>query len=279
MTVFRTPTGEQCLDVDSTEFSSFIPIKHSTVNDPYLRPGTLTSRVGTGDSVIPFWDPFDPSLPRPPHLLQAIIEREPLSWLLHKTLVIIGDSVDRYLTQFFCELTDSDYRRANMTDLDSPVERDDLTFKTSPVICRVDYYDFEIISFSHFGMQNDSEDYWSFKKGYTNPGIMDKRIPLIGPLCEKHNRQPDMVIMGSGILRYVSELIYVGLWDLMKWALEDKYALRPPKKTFIQSHQLHLWIERAEKFVDIIHSMFPNAFLMWRFLHYCQVTISQIPLD
>lgn len=201
MTVFRTPTGEQCLDVDSTEISSLIPLKHSTVNDPYLRPGTLTSRVGTGDSVIPFWDPFDPSLPRPPHLLEAVIEREPLSWLLHKTLVIIGDSVDRYLTQFFCELTDSDYRRANMTDLDSPVERDDLTFKTSPVICRVDYYDFEIISFSHFGMQNDSEDYWSFKKGYTNPGIMDKRIPLIGPLCEKHNRQPDMVIMGSGILR------------------------------------------------------------------------------
>lgn len=58
----------------------------------------------------------------------------------------------------------------------------------------------------------------------------------------------------------------------MKWALEDKYALRPPKETFIQSHQLHLWIERAEKFVDIIHSMFPNAFFMWRFLHYCKVT-------
>lgn len=197
--VFQTPTCKRCVDIDLTKACSQFPIKELIVNDPYLQPGTLTTRNGTDDSVVPFWDPFDPFLPRPPPLLQIINERRPQPWLQNKTLLLIGDSVDRYFTQFFCELTDSDYRRANMTDLDPPVERDDLSFKTSPVVCRNDYYDFEIISFSHYGLQNQSEEFWTFKKGYTKPGLIENRIPMIAPLLEKHNRQPDMIIMTSGI--------------------------------------------------------------------------------
>jgi len=110
--------------------------------------------------------------------------------------------VDRYATQFFCELVNSEYRRANMTDLDAPYEHDYLSPKTSPVICRIDYYDFEIISFSHFGLQIDSDDFWSFKPGYTEPGLMENRIPMLQTLLKKHNRQPDMIIMGSGTYHY-----------------------------------------------------------------------------
>lgn len=62
----------------------------------------------------------------------------------------------------------------------------------------------------------------------------------------------------------------------MKWAIDDKYALRPPHETSVQRHQLHQWLERAEIFVDMIQSMFPKAFLMWRYAHYCQVNISQL---
>src|SRR5215471_18490983 len=65
LTAFRTTSWKRCPPVDSAKHCSQIPIKHSIVTDPYLRPGTLLSRNGTNDSIIPFWDPFDPSLERP----------------------------------------------------------------------------------------------------------------------------------------------------------------------------------------------------------------------
>jgi hypothetical protein len=175
------------------------PTTHSIITDPYLHPGTLSTRNGTGSSLIPFWHPLDPSLPRPPHLLQAIKERQPLTWLQNKTLLLIGDSVDRYLNQYFCELTSGDLRLADITDLDSSIQFEHLFAKSSPVVCRLDYYDFEIISFFHYGLQNDSEEFWSFKSGYTEPGLMENRIPLLSSLFKNHDRQPDMIIMGSGI--------------------------------------------------------------------------------
>ena len=195
------------------------------------------------DSVVHFWDPLDPSLPRPPHLLQTIKERQPLPWLRNKTVLVIGQLVDRYATQFFCELVDSQLSRAEMSDLDVQNEYDSSSRKTTPVICRVDYYDFEIISFFHFGLQNDSDEFWSFKNGYTEPGLMENRIPLLQPLFQKHNRQPDMIIMGSGICHYYLKLT-VGLWDILKWAIEDKYAFRPVEEISIQSYHLHQWLER-----------------------------------
>lgn len=199
LTIFRIRTSERPLPVDLANSYNQVRIKPSIINDPYLHPGTLTTRNGTNNAVVPFWDPFDPSLPRPPPLLQIINERQPQPWLQNKTLLLIGDSVDRYVTQYFCELTDSDYRRLSMTDLDFTNEPDDLRVKTSPVVCRFDYYDFEIISFSHYGLQNDSEEFWEFRPGYTKPGLIENRVPLLAPLLQKHNRQPDMIIMGSGI--------------------------------------------------------------------------------
>ena len=41
-----------------------------------------------------------------------------------KTILVIGNSVHRYATQFFCEFTNSEFRRANMTDLDARHERE-----------------------------------------------------------------------------------------------------------------------------------------------------------
>lgn len=76
-------------------------------------------------------------------------------------------------------------------------------------------------------------------------------------------------------MRYLPEA-NLGLWDLMKWTIEDKYALRPPRETFVQTHQLHQWLERVEMYVDMVGSMFPKAFVMWRFLHYCRVTLSNV---
>ncbi len=62
-----------------------------------------------------------------------------------------------------------------------------------------------------------------------------------------------------------------GLWDIYKYAIEDKYSFRPPMETSIQPHQFQHWFERVEQFVDLVSIMFPKAFKMWRFVHYCNV--------
>lgn len=198
LNILPTSSREKYLDIP-------FPITHSIINDPYLHPGTLSTRNGTDNSLIPFWDPLDPSFPRPSHLLQAVQERQPLPWFQNKTLLLIGDSVDRFLNRFFCELADGDLRLTNITDLDSSIQYDNLGSKSSPVVCRLDYYDFEIISFFHYGLQNDSENFWSFEPGYIEPGLMENRLPLLAPLLKNYNRQPDMIIMGSGI--YMQHII------------------------------------------------------------------------
>jgi hypothetical protein len=34
---------------------------------------------------------------------------------------------------------------------------------------------------------------------------------------------------------------------------------------------LNRWIERAEDFIGMIESIFPDTFMLWRVLHYCRV--------
>lgn len=167
-------------------------------DDPYLRPGFLLKN-GT-DSLTHFWVPFDPTVSPPPHLLRSVIERKPLPWLNGKTLLLVGDSVDRYAVEHFCDLVSGEFLRTDLTTLVSEINREgQLSHNTNPVICRVQDYNFEVISFSHYGMYDEADDYWSFKYFYTGPGLMENRIPLLRSLFAEYKREPDIIILSSGL--------------------------------------------------------------------------------
>src|SRR6202035_6181226 len=69
-------------------------------NDPYLEPGYLnTNNLSIAEN---YWTPFSNECPRAPHFLQDVIDRKPLPWLKSRTLLMIGDSVDRNNLNFFC---------------------------------------------------------------------------------------------------------------------------------------------------------------------------------
>jgi len=123
-----------------------------------------------------------------------VIERKDLPWLQGKTLLLEGDSVDRNNADYFCEF-------ASAMVHDIPI--DNLLVTTSngshyiaPTqymkICRVDEYDFELIIFSHFGLEE--ADIW----GYEKPTLVDERISLLKPMFESHGRKPDMILLSSG---------------------------------------------------------------------------------
>jgi hypothetical protein len=62
----------------------------------------------------------------------------------------------------------------------------------------------------------------------------------------------------------------LGLWDLAGWIRDDAYAAAPVLVS-VQPERLDHWIDRAEQFVDMVTEMFPQAFTVWRSLHYCVV--------
>ena len=53
------------------------------------------------------------------------------------------------------------------------------------------------------------------------------------------------------------------------WVKEEAYNAAPVDIS-LAADLVERWIERAEKFVDIVEGIFPNTFMLWRTLHYCQ---------
>ena len=126
---------------------------------------------------------------------------------------MVGDSVDRNNLRYFCELVNSTGLRVTPmtnlsevamgdTDLDpANIDPGDLT---KPRVCRIEEYDFEIINFFHYGMQE--KEIWSDKNVYTPPGVIEKRIPMLKDLFGDYGRRPDMIIVASGSLIHHSTL-------------------------------------------------------------------------
>jgi hypothetical protein len=182
--LYLYPTGDKC-------------------RDPFLEPGYLSfnSELPSGN----FWTPFNTDCPPAPRYLQDVLDRRSLSWLQHKTVLMIGDSVDRNNLNFFCSLVNSSsVRVTSMTNFNETVIGDtdtDPTNKdpgdlTKPRICRVEEYDFEIINFFHFGLHE--YEMWTEKKVYTAPGVYKERIPMLKKLMADYGRQPDMILLASG---------------------------------------------------------------------------------
>lgn len=238
--------------------------------DPFLEPGLLS--VDHNHTKGNFWTPFDSKCRRAPHFLQDVLDRKPLPWLKGRTVLLVGDAVERYNLEFFCELVNStDIMTTPLRNLNSVLrvgniikEPSDLT---RPKICRVEEYDFEIISFFHYGMHD--KDIWKDKQVYAPPGLYERRIPILWDLLYNHDREPDIVLLASGIPSTVPPTD-TGLWDLAGWVKEDAYN-NVPVSVSIEPERLERWIERAKKFVDTIEEDFPDALLLWRTLHYCVV--------
>ena len=238
--------------------------------DPFLEPGYLS--VDRNHTKGNFWTPFDPQCQRSPHFLQDVLDRKPLPWLKGRTVLLVGDAVERNNLEFFCELVNStDIRTTPLREAHS-VLRPGNTIKeasdlTRPKVCRVEEYDFEIISFFHYGM-ND-KDIWKDKEIYTPPGLLEQRMPILWDLLYYHDRNPDIVLLASGIPCTIPPT-NIGLWDLAGWVKEDAYNGLPVSVS-IEPERLERWIVRAKNFVDRVEVCYPNALLLWRTLHFCVV--------
>ena len=168
--------------------------------DPYLQPGYLT--INPHDITGTYWTPHDPSCPRAPSFLADVRDRRPLPWLEGRTLLLVGDSIERNNLRFFCDLVGStDLRTTPMRNLSATLRQGHTILEpadiTRPNVCRVPEYDFEIVSFFHYGMQE--QNIWNDTRIYTAPAIMEERVGTVFDLFFEYERDwPDMVILASG---------------------------------------------------------------------------------
>jgi hypothetical protein len=192
------PNRWQAEDSNSDDASWDNPPTRSC--DPYLEPGFLTTNPY--DIAGTFWTPYDETCPRAPSFLQDVRDRKPLPWLDGRTLLLIGDSIERNNVRYFCELVGSnDLRTTPMRNLSATLREGNTVAEpadiTRPRVCRVEEYDFEIVSFFHYGMQD--EDIWSDTRIFTPPALMEERIGTVFDLFLESDRDfPDMVILASG---------------------------------------------------------------------------------
>lgn len=168
--------------------------------DPYLQPGALT--FNKLDTTQNFWTSFNPECPRAPHFMQDVLERKDLPWLQKKTVLMIGDSIDRNSVAYFCESVNSSDHKSFMHE----IRATNLSWKTPTesriappqglTICRLDDYDFEIAMFWQCGLADED----IFVDKCMEPRMYPQRIPMLIQLFEERGRKPDMLMVGSGTI-------------------------------------------------------------------------------
>lgn len=125
-----------------------------------------------------------------------VLERKPLPWLQGRTVLLVGDSIDRFNLENFCRLVNSSDVRMTMNhDLSDtmPPEPSEANFSKTR-ICRVEEYDFEIINYFFWGMDVDERD-----EGFTPEGPLVSYFEAVEKMFKNSNRWPDLISLSSGI--------------------------------------------------------------------------------
>ncbi|KPV75034.1 uncharacterized protein RHOBADRAFT_53936 [Rhodotorula graminis WP1] len=295
--------------------------------NPFEANGRL--HVDLADPRKTVWTPFDsrcaPSnllaaLYRPPGDLEPLIPphaldggdrdaktasksgREFLPWFRNRTVVLQGDSIDRFHLKDFCEFVGG---RLELVTVDHPAcpppylvadadsERreweqkwanrpDDGQALTQPWVCDIEEYGTTIVNVFTWGLEG-AEDFFRTERWYYPPSRWIDRteavtVPLL-PLLAKHLdrpqiEHPDMIVVNSGY------------WDLRKYTEEDFVAAgfltrpypedSPIPYTPLTAEREQTWEREARKALKHVARTFPGKegkarngpTLLWRSLHH-----------
>ncbi|GAA5985228.1 hypothetical protein JCM10908_002576 [Rhodotorula pacifica] len=262
------------------------------VCNPYTAPGRLDHSDRWPDATR--WIPYDPSCAPPSFLatLRAGLKTKPsqysepaelelplrspstkldtalpLPWLVGKTVVLVGDHVERAHAKDFCRYTDGQYAVITADHALSPRpfvngidERWALTQgslnETRPTICYNSCYDFVLVSIFHFGLGNrvefEHESLFAEPHFYPPAALRDRLDSILLPILAKLGRtSPDLVEFASGF------------WDLRHFAAVDRHYGLPVERE-LSPERLEWYTDRLVQAFSDIGALFPKARLLWR---------------
>lgn len=133
------------------------------------------------------------------------------STLFNRTILLIGDSIDRANAQYTCHLLNGTYTItkpgdsywpqddiSNDPEIKAAWKPNSYSERSFPTVCHVKSIDLMIMNVFHFGL--DQEDYFTWKDQYGPPYNSEDRIEQIAvPLVQKVGREIDILEFSSGV--------------------------------------------------------------------------------
>ncbi|GAA5880590.1 hypothetical protein JCM3774_004745 [Rhodotorula dairenensis] len=261
--------------------------------DPYTAPGRLDHSDRWPDATR--WLPYDPSCFPPPLLatLRAGLESKPsqysepaelqfplkrtstsagillpLPWLVGKTVVLVGDDVERAHAKDFCRFADGEYTVVTSNHPLSPrpfangidekwVQNTQGSLnETRPTVCYLPRYDFVLVNVFHFGLANrvefEHESIFRDPHFYPPAALRDRLDSILLPILSKLGRtSPDLVEFASGF------------WDLRHFAAVDGRYGQPLDRE-LSPDRLEWYTDRLVQAFSDLGALFPRAKLFWR---------------
>lgn len=168
-----------------------------------------------------------------------------LDWLWGRRVLLLGDSVDRFMLQFFCEEFGYGMQQG---------------VPHTTATCEIPSLNLTIIHWHYAGSWHYRPDWW-WMSDMKEIAFEDRWKSLWAPTMDTHvrgpNGQPDLIIWQNG------------LWD-QRALREAGKAHYPGNETLGMTERQLAWQEirfvgaRVKKFVQAVHKEFPNVPTMFR---------------
>lgn len=222
--------------------------------DPYALPGYIdydknnfnkTHWVGYND---------DCKAIHPPPILQL---RDGMDFpdLKDKSVLFIGDSVDRQNAAFSCEMIGQDVKVTYQRDYKDEVTDPGKMSGGHPRYCYSPEYNMTLSTFFFFGF--DTDEIWhDKKKSYLLPGGVWERMKLLEEIVESRPHHNDLELI----------VLNVGFWELARYDRLDGYA-GITESIYLTEEQVREYVVNLEKFVLEVQKILPNSRIVFRQMH------------
>jgi len=195
-----------------------------------------------------------------------------LSFLSNKTILIIGDSVDRFAVDAMCNgifRGDLSYRnlhklpaeelplldRIEWEQVNSYIDEfsEPRRCELSPKTTNGKLENVNIWSLMIYGVVSGADD-WAHKDQTREPRLWDGKLDLFAGAAHARGMQPDLILMNSL------------LWDLADFNLRDAKA-EVPGRALLSLEQVEEFRQKTMALLSKVHEYWPSATKMYRKQH------------
>ncbi|BGP55604.1 hypothetical protein JCM8202v2_003209 [Rhodotorula sphaerocarpa] len=199
------------------------------------------------------------------------LQNRPLPWLERKTVVLVGDDVERAHARDFCRLAGGQYAVIDPAHPLSPrpfrngIDEKWLSTEanalndTRPTVCYLPGWDFALVTIFHYGLAHrvefEHEVLLADPHYYPPAALHDRLDHILLPLLDRLGRpRPDFIEFASGF------------WDLRHFAALDGRAGQPLSGE-LSTERLVWYLQRLVQAFSDLSVLFPRTRINWRPLY------------
>ncbi|GAA97175.1 uncharacterized protein L969DRAFT_84401 [Mixia osmundae IAM 14324] len=186
---------------------------------------------------------------------QAARASAALQFMRGKSVLMIGDSVDRNALDDIATLMDREVQPTSYSDPEVRGAMEGWDPRNQPYTLQIPELDFQMFNSFHYGM--DDTDEHSGQADWHAPGKVEDRLDqLFGPMIDMatNNHGPDLILFHSG------------MWDAAYWGRLDKKQDRSTA-TALSQKRLEWYTRRFKSTLREIRHRYPHARLVVRQMH------------